>query len=363
MLAGAEVALDTYQVAAGLEFSPAQRQALERLLGGGHGADAVIGVAGAGKTTLMAAARTAWQAHGLVVAGASTAAVAAAHLQAESGIASLTIAGWLLRDPLEREALELRRAGQHERALRVWGEGGHVHAGDGATDTMARLVADWAQARQPYTRTSETRAGAAAGVRAVHDELAAVLVLAGTNEAAERLNLAARAVRRELGEITGPDRVYTLALAVGDHVRVRKNDYRARRGEDDVDVLNGYRGHVTHLDDQGGLTVQWRVHGPDGPRLKQARFGRDDVAGGSLSYGTAMTVAAAQGLAGERTLVYGLGLDPNTLYPAMSRDRESAHLYTCRATCWRPTTTGPGSASHAARPTRCAARRPPTPGT
>ncbi|MFI9559380.1 AAA family ATPase [Nonomuraea endophytica] len=95
VLAGAEVALalDTYQVAAGFEFSPAQRQALERLLGGGHGVDAVIGVAGAGKTTLMAAARTAWESRGLVVASASSAAVTAAHLQAESSVASLTIAG------------------------------------------------------------------------------------------------------------------------------------------------------------------------------------------------------------------------------------------------------------------------------
>ncbi|KAB8162025.1 AAA family ATPase [Streptomyces sp. 3MP-14] len=67
---------------------------LDRLLTAGHAVDAVIGVAGAGKTTLMSAARAGWEAAGLRVAGASTAAVAAANLTAEAGIPSATIAAW-----------------------------------------------------------------------------------------------------------------------------------------------------------------------------------------------------------------------------------------------------------------------------
>ncbi|MFI8105427.1 MobF family relaxase [Streptomyces sp. NPDC086023] len=75
-------------------FSAEQRAVVMRLLTAGYGVDAVIGVAGAGKTTLMQAARTGWEAAGLRVAGASTAAVAAANLEAEAGIESRTIAAW-----------------------------------------------------------------------------------------------------------------------------------------------------------------------------------------------------------------------------------------------------------------------------
>lgn len=75
-------------------FSAEQRAALVRLLTAGHAVDAVIGVAGAGKTTLMRAARTGWEAAGLRVVGASTAAVAAANLAAEAGIESRTVSAW-----------------------------------------------------------------------------------------------------------------------------------------------------------------------------------------------------------------------------------------------------------------------------
>ncbi|MFC5895806.1 AAA family ATPase [Streptomyces ramulosus] len=89
------MSLSAAEVAQGFEFSEEQRAVLDRLLTAGHGVDAVIGVAGAGKTTIMNAARQAWEAQGLVVAGASTAAVAAANLKAEAGITSRTVASWL----------------------------------------------------------------------------------------------------------------------------------------------------------------------------------------------------------------------------------------------------------------------------
>jgi hypothetical protein len=95
--AAAALAIDAHQAAAGIELSDSQRAVVERLVGGGHAVEAVIGVAGAGKTRIMAAARSAWESRGLVVAGAATAAVAAMGLAAESGIGSATIAGWLRR--------------------------------------------------------------------------------------------------------------------------------------------------------------------------------------------------------------------------------------------------------------------------
>ncbi|MEV4245869.1 MobF family relaxase [Streptosporangium canum] len=397
--AAVALALDAFQVAGGLAFSSAQRQVLTRFLCAGYGVDALVGVAGAGKTTLMAAARGAWESRGLVVAGAATAAVAAANLTAESGIASRTIAAWVARindpgrpgldgvdvlvideaamvddrdlavllreaertgtkviligdplqlravgvggtfaaihrqveglvleenrrqvDPIERRALELWRAGDREQALHTWSQGGRVHAGRDASDTLAALLADWQRARTPY--------------RDVHEELAAVLVLAGSNADVERLNLAARAIRRTSGELFGPDRLYrlpggrTLALAVGDHVRLRTNDYRARKSRGkNADVLNGYRGTIIAIDDDRSVMVEWRRPGADGPTLVRERVSAAYIASGGLSHGTAMTVAAAQGLTGQHTLVYGMGLDPHTLYAAMTRDRISAHLY------------------------------------
>lgn len=93
--AAAELAVGAFEAGRGFVLSAEQRAVVARLLTAGHGLDVVVGVAGAGKTTLMAAARAGWEAAGLRVAGASTAAVAASNLQAEAGIASGTVASWL----------------------------------------------------------------------------------------------------------------------------------------------------------------------------------------------------------------------------------------------------------------------------
>ncbi|MEV6866669.1 MobF family relaxase [Streptosporangium subroseum] len=395
----AELAIGAFEVGYDFTFSLSQRQVLQRFLCAGHGVDALIGVAGAGKTTIMAAARSAWESRGLVVAGAATAAVAAANLSAESGIGARTIAAWLMhiadperrgldgvdvlvideaamvddrdlavllgeaqrtgtkvvaigdplqlravgvggtfaaihrqtgglvldenrrqRDPIERRALELWREGNRGEALHTFSQGGRVHAGRDATDTQAALLADWSSVRTGYGE--------------VHDELAAVLVLAGSNADTERINTAARAIRRQNGELAGPDELYrlpggrTLALAVGDHVRLRKNDYRSRKSRGKrADVLNGYRGTVVAINADRSVVVQWRQPGADGPVLVEERVSPAYISAGGLSHGTAMTVAAAQGLSSEHALVYGMGLDPHTLYAAMTRDRLSAHLY------------------------------------
>jgi conjugative relaxase-like TrwC/TraI family protein len=91
------MAIGTYQAMRnpGFALSDEQLAVLTRITQAGHGIDAVIGVAGAGKTTLMEAARLAFQASGLTVAGASTAAVAAANLRLDTGIPARTVASWL----------------------------------------------------------------------------------------------------------------------------------------------------------------------------------------------------------------------------------------------------------------------------
>ncbi len=110
----AELCVSTAELAQGFTYSAQQRAVLSRLLTAGHTVDAVLGTAGAGKTTLMAAARAGWEAAGLRVVGASTAAVAAANLAAEAGIDARTIAAWT-RDISGGRGLEDIRGPGHRR--------------------------------------------------------------------------------------------------------------------------------------------------------------------------------------------------------------------------------------------------------
>ena len=385
-------ALDVHEVTAGYELSAQQRATVLRLLSAGHGVDAVVGVAGAGKTTLMTACRIGWDAAGLTYAGACLAAVAAAGLEAESGIPSRTIASWLKRiedgpglagvdvlvldeaamtddralarllthaaatgtkviaigdpqqlqaigpgggfaevhrlvdgelltenrrqrDAGEQAALEVWRTGDREAALRMLAAGGRVHAVDAADDARAEILTAWTAARTAWTDP--------------HDVLEHLVVLAARNTDVDALNAGARALRRAAGEL-GPDHVYAqpggdrLVLAEGDLVRVRQNDYRARRGAG-PDVLNGYRAVVEEIDAEHRVRITWRTRDPSGQA--SAWLSPEQLAGGAVSLGYAMTVAASQGMTASTSLVYGYGADANALYPAITRGREANHLW------------------------------------
>ncbi|MBB3594788.1 Ti-type conjugative transfer relaxase TraA [Rhizobium sp. BK529] len=79
-----------------LGLSDEQKAAIEHIAGPERIA-AVIGRAGAGKTTMMKAACEAWEAAGYRVVGAALAGKAAEGLEKEAGIASRTLASWELR--------------------------------------------------------------------------------------------------------------------------------------------------------------------------------------------------------------------------------------------------------------------------
>lgn len=77
-------------------LSEEQRTAIEYIAGGERIA-AVIGRAGAGKTTMMKTAREAWEAAGYRVVGGALAGKAAEGLEKEAGIVSRTLSSWELR--------------------------------------------------------------------------------------------------------------------------------------------------------------------------------------------------------------------------------------------------------------------------
>ncbi|MCC3767582.1 MobF family relaxase [Streptomyces sp. UNOC14_S4] len=267
--------LSAVQAQQGFPFSAEQRAVLERLLTAGHGIDSVEGVAGAGKTTIMDAARQAWEAQGLVIAGASTAAVAAANLKAEAGITSRTLASWLMgirkggrglagvdvlvvdEDAMcdDRDIAELLEHAAKTgtkvvgigdpKQLHSPGIGGHFGAvhrivgGLRLTENFRQRDAVERRALQLWRddrRVESLRTFAGTGrvhalankdetlaamltvwadKRAAHsDDHTAVqqlLMLAATNEIVEELNFGARALRKANGDLTGPEHTYALA--------------------------------------------------------------------------------------------------------------------------------------------------------
>ncbi|MBY5700355.1 Ti-type conjugative transfer relaxase TraA, partial [Rhizobium leguminosarum] len=88
-------------------LSDEQRAAIEHVAGSARIA-AVVGRAGAGKTTMMKAAREAWELAGYRVVGGALAGKAAEGLEKEAGIQSHTLASWELRWKTDRDALDAR---------------------------------------------------------------------------------------------------------------------------------------------------------------------------------------------------------------------------------------------------------------
>ncbi|WP_147453946.1 MobF family relaxase [Nocardiopsis sp. Huas11] len=384
-------ALKSWQRQKGFALSREQLAVVARLVRQGHGIDAVLGVAGAGKTTIMSAARTAWQTHGYRVEGAAVAAVAAAGLRAEAGISSRTVASWrqritdgpglagvhvLVLDEAamigDRDlALLVEEAGRTKTKLVLVGDpqqlksvaaGGSFAQVHEAVDGLA-LSENRRQRRAVDQAALKTwRAGARRSALAMwgehglvhatrdadaaHDQMAAawwadrkrygdghdaverLLMVAATNRDVDALNERARASVRAGGLLQGPDVSFT--TVAGTELSLAAGDQVRVRAND-------YRSRTSDDPDvlNGYRGLVRDVDSERGALVEWRREGEverawiDPVAleRGDLSHGYAITIAAAQGTTVDRCHVHGLGADAHGLYAGMSRARERTDLY------------------------------------
>jgi Ti-type conjugative transfer relaxase TraA len=366
----------------GPALSAEQRAAVEAITGERHLA-VVTGYAGAGKSTMLAAARLTWEAQGKEVIGCALAGKAAKGLQESSGIASDTLAK-RLKD-LEGGGLTLTResvvvvdeAGMVEnrqmaalakhcdkagaalvlvgddRQLRPIGRGGALNtaremAGETAIEAVRRQSLEWqreaskafgrgeakealgAYVEQGRVQWAESRGSARKAL--VRDYAAAV---EKGEDTSGMLMLAQR--RRDVAELNADIRGQLKAQGcLGDekHYALRQGERRTEidlavgdrivctQNDRRLEVKNGSFGTVLELGER-----DMRVRLDDGAE-KQI----DLTEYGHIEHGYAATVHKAQGATVERTLVLATpGMDAHLSYVALSRHKTDTALYAGKA--------------------------------
>lgn len=356
-----------------------QRQAVRHVLGPER-IEAVVGMAGAGKSTMLGTARQAWEAEGYEVTGAALAGKAAEGLEESSGIRSRTLASYERswergRDMLNaRSVLVIDEAGmvgsrqlsrvleQADRAgakvvlvgdpeqLQPIGPGAAFRAvaervGFVELGEIRRQREDWQRAasvdfgrhrtaeglaayaeRGAIQFEADTGAARSAIVRDVIADMDARpdgsrLVLAHRRVDVAELNDSIRAVRQGRGELAG-EQVYQTtegerAFAARDRILFRENNR-------DLGVKNGMLGTVERAE-PGRMEV--RLDTAKGPATgRRVSVSMADYA--AVDHGYATTIHKAQGATVDRTHVLASGtMDRHLTYVGMTRHREAVTLY------------------------------------
>lgn len=355
-------------------LSDEQKAAIERIAGPVRIA-AVVGRAGAGKTTMMKAAREAWELAGYRVVGGALAGKAAEGLEKEAGIQSRTLASWELRwnhgqdvlddktifvmdeagmvaskqmagfvDAVVKAGAKIVLVGDPEQLQSI--EAGAAfraivdRIGYAELETIYRQREDWMRkASLDLARGNVERAlvafqgqGRVLGSRlkseAVenliadwnrdYDQTKTTLILAHLRRDVRMLNVMAREKLVERG-IVGEGQTFKTAdgerrFDAGDQIVFLKN-------EGSLGVKNGMIGHVVEA---GANRIVATVGEGDQRRqvIVEQRFYNN------LDHGYATTIHKSQGATVDRVKVLAsLSLDRHLTYVAMTRHREDLQLY------------------------------------
>jgi conjugative relaxase-like TrwC/TraI family protein len=360
----------------GVRLTEGQMNAVKGITTSGRGVELVVGVAGSGKTTVMAAVRDAFEAGGYVVVGTSTSGQAARTLGREAGIAeSRTLASLRWQIEHDRVALsprhvvvldeagmaadrdiaflldEARLAGSKvvlvgdDRQLGAVGvggalgalierHGGAVHAlehnvrqqNHAEREALAHLRAgDVSRAVEFYATsgrvvTAPGREGALKEmVEAWSADVAAgkdTAMFAWRRANVAELNRLAREKMAAEGRLGGPEIEGRggARYAAGDRIVTLAP---GRGGK----VVTSERGLVFLVDQEAQRLVAKMDDG------REQVFARDQIGATQLAHGYATTVHRSQGATTGRAHVYEDGGGRELAYVAMSRAKEHTHVY------------------------------------
>jgi Ti-type conjugative transfer relaxase TraA len=362
-------------LAEGRQLSAQQRAAFEHVTGGTDLA-VLVGVAGAGKSTMLESARRAWEAGGYSVKGAALAGIAAENLENASGITARTLASWerswekgydrlshrdvlvideagligtrqlarvlesaekagakvvLVGDPEQLQAIEAgapfrgiaAQAGTAEltevrRQQHAWQQQATGWLATGRTAEALEAYEREQRVRAAPTRDEARGALLMAWQRAGRERPSeSRLMLAYTRDDVQALNERARALRQTAGELGRGETIATergaREFAPGDRLYFLKN-------ERSLGVKNGSLGTVERIRDG---VLQVRLDGQESRRVVV-----DASQYPHLEHGYAATIHKAQGVTVDRTYVLATPhLDRHATYVALSRHREAAAVF------------------------------------
>ncbi|MBB5538775.1 Ti-type conjugative transfer relaxase TraA [Rhizobium giardinii] len=355
-------------------LSDEQKTAIEHVAGPARIA-AIVGRAGAGKTTMMKAAREAWELAGYRVVGGALAGKAAEGLEKEAGIQSHTLASWELRWNRGRDSLDAKTifvideagmvaskqmAGFVEAVVRAGAKlvlvgdpdqlqpieaGAAFRAiadriGYAELETIYRQREDWMRAASldlargnigsalAAYRSHDSLHGSTLKAEAIdtliadwnrdYDAKKTTLMLAHLRRDVRLLNDLARAKLVERGVLSEGHAFRTAdgmrPFDAGDQIVFLKN-------EGSLGVKNGMIGHVIEASPNRIVAVVG-----EGDQRRQITIEQRFY--NNLDHGYATTIHKAQGATVDRVKVLAsLSLDRHLAYVAMTRHREDLQVY------------------------------------